>query len=158
MLKIRFISDKIDKNCSHMLKSLLASRFHEELCEPIKLSSFCSIITSHLELLSGERSRNIPSHNSCYLARFRIILITSFHPNWEKTNDLMTNLHQQTPHSLTLPSHGGFNSPFSPGNPTDPRPPVPSTQVLLSTLFRRRIKIGALWRWSWIVSSCGSSH
>lgn len=119
MPKIRFISDKIDKNCSHMLKSLLVSRFREELCEPIKLSSFCSIITSHLELPSGGRSRNIPSHNS-YLARFRIILIKSFHPNWEKTNDLMTNLHHQIPHSLTLPSHGGFNSPFSPGNPTDP--------------------------------------
>lgn len=120
MLKIRFISDKMDKNCSLMLKKLLVSRFCEELSEPIKLSSFCSIITSHLKLLSGERSRNIPSHNSCYLARFRIIPIKPFHPNWEKTNDLMTNLHHQTPHSLTLPSHGGFNSPFSPGNPTDP--------------------------------------
>lgn len=155
MLKIRFISDKIDKNCSHMLKSLLVSRFREELCEPIKLSSFCSIITSHLELLSGEHSRNIPSHNSCKVSHHSHKIVSS-----QLRED-------KWPHDKSPPSDSSqFDTAFLrrlqqsvlTRQPNRSRPPVPSTQVLLSTLFRRRIKIGALWRWSWIVSSCGSSH
>lgn len=119
MHKVRFISDRT------LLKVYL---FLDLLKNFVKLTSCLHFVRSY-HLISNSFLVNVPvifHHTTVILQDFASFFSNRFIPaKRRRILILMKNLHHQIHHSLTLPSHEGFNSPFPP-NTTAPDLPSPA--------------------------------